>query len=94
MEDSECKQFTSVFAFLKIVNSKAFLLFLSMGSVQADIQVLAVINTNTTGKVEALNHLVEGLDSTVGKVLNVTAVSVLGKQTEKTVLSWYFLHGS
>lgn len=52
-----------------------------MGSVQAEIQVLAVINANTTGKDDALNHLVEGLDSAVGKVLNVTAVRVLGKQT-------------
>ncbi|XP_078383581.1 uncharacterized protein LOC144666103 isoform X2 [Oculina patagonica] len=72
----------------------------SMGSVQADIQVLAVINTITTGKVEALNHLVEGLDSAVGKVLNVTAITVLEKpqppedlkvtnvQTRYITLSW------
>ena len=62
-------------------DSKAFLLFLSMGSVQADIQVLAIINTNTTQTVDALNHLVEGLNSAVRTVLNVTAVRVLGKQT-------------
>ncbi len=85
-----------VFALIKLVIIvELFYFFLSMGSVQANIQVLAVINTNTTGKVEALNHLVEGLNSAVGKVLNVTTVRVLGKRTGKTVLfRGTFLHSS
>jgi len=49
-----------------------------MGSVKANLEILAVINSNTTTKAEALNHLVEGLNS--GKLgLNVSAIRVLGK---------------
>ena len=48
------------------------------GSVQADIKVLATINTNTTEKVDALDHLIKGLDSSLGEGLKVTAIVVLG----------------
>lgn len=63
------------------------LLFLSMGSVQADIQVLAIINTNTTRKIEALNHLVQGFQSRLVEGLNLTAVRILGNQAERIALS-------
>lgn len=56
------------------------LLFRSMGSVEADLVVLAVINSNTTKKDEALSHLVDGLDSRILEGLNVSAIRVLGKQ--------------
>ncbi|KAJ7337779.1 hypothetical protein OS493_007935 [Desmophyllum pertusum] len=70
------------------------------GSVQADIKVLATINTNTTEKVDALDHLIKGLDSSLGKGLKVTAIVVLGKpqppqdftvtnvQTQYIILAW------
>jgi len=50
-----------------------------MGSVQADLEILAVINSNTTKKAEALNHLVERLGSGTLEGLNVSDVRVLGK---------------
>ena len=56
------------------------LLFRSMGSVEADLVVLVVINSNTTKKDEALSHLVEGLDSRILEGLNISAIRVLGKQ--------------
>jgi len=56
------------------------LLFRSLGSVEADLVVLAVIDSNTTKKDEALSHLVEGLDSRILEGLNVSAIRVLGKQ--------------
>jgi len=50
-----------------------------MGSVEADLEIMVVINSNTTREAEALNHLVEGLNS--GKLgLNVFAIRVQGKQ--------------
>ena len=49
---------------------------------QADLEIVAVINSNTTKKAEALNHLVEELDSGTLKGLNVSAIRVLGKQAE------------
>ena len=48
------------------------------GSVQADIKVLATINTNTTEKGDALDHLIKGLDSSLDEGLKVTAIVVLG----------------
>lgn len=63
-------------------NSKVSL-FRSMGSVEADLEILAVINSNTTRKAEALNHLVEGLDSGILEGLNVSAIRVLGKQFKR-----------
>ena len=54
----------------------------SNGSVKAEVRVLATMNTNTTGKDEAINHLIDGLDSSLGKDINVTALKVLGKQDE------------
>ena len=54
----------------------------SNGSVKAEVRVLATMNTNTTGKDEAINHLIDGLDSSLGKDLNVTTLKVLGKQDE------------
>ena len=56
------------------------LLFRSMGSVEADLVVLVVINSNTTKKDEALSHLIEGLDSRMLEGLNIIAIRVLGKQ--------------
>ena len=38
------------------------------------------MNTNTTSKDEVINQLIGGLDSSLGKGLNVTAILVLGKQ--------------
>ena len=56
-----------------------------MGSVVADLEVLAVINSNTTKKAEALDHLVERLDSGIIEGLNVSAIRVLGKQASSLV---------
>ena len=52
----------------------------SKGSVTAEVRVLATMNTNTTSKDEAIHHLIDGLDSSLGKDLNVTSLAVLGKQ--------------
>ena len=49
---------------------------------QADLEIMAVINSNTTKIAEALNHLVEGLDSGTLKGLNISAIRVLGKQAK------------
>lgn len=51
----------------------------SNGSVKAEVRVLAIMNTNTTSKDEAIDHLIDGLDSSLGKGLNVTTIVVLGK---------------
>ena len=40
------------------------------------------MNTNTTSKDEAIHHLIDRLDSSLGKDLNVTTLKVLGKQEE------------
>ena len=40
------------------------------------------MNTNTTSKDEAIHHLIDGLDSSLGKDLNLTTLKVLGKQEE------------
>ena len=47
---------------------------------QADIKVLATINTNTTDKDDALNHLIGGLGMSFGDRLKVTSIVVQGKQ--------------
>lgn len=52
----------------------------SNGSVKADVRVLAIMNTNTTSIDEAIDQLIDGLDSSLGKGLNVTTLIVLGKQ--------------
>jgi len=53
----------------------------SHGSVKADVRVVATMNTNTTKKGEAIEQLIDGLDSSIGKRLDVTAIVVLGEQT-------------
>ena len=40
------------------------------------------MNTNTTSKDEAIHHLIDRLDSSLGKDLNVTTLKVLGKHEE------------
>lgn len=52
----------------------------SNGSVKAEIRILAIMNTNTTSKDEAIDRLIGGLDSSLEKELNVTTLVVLGKQ--------------
>ena len=52
----------------------------SNGSVKAVIRILAIMNTNTTSKDEAIDRLIEGLDSSLEKELNVTTLVVLGEQ--------------
>ena len=52
----------------------------SNGSVKAEVRVLAIMNTNTTSKDEAIDHIISGLNSSLGKGLNVTTLVVLGKQ--------------
>ena len=49
----------------------------SNGSVKADVRVIATMNTNTTSVDEAIDQLIDGLDSSLG---NVTTLVVLGKQ--------------
>ena len=51
----------------------------SDGSVKADVRVLAIMNTNTTKKGEAIEQLIGGLDSSIIKILDVTAIVVLGE---------------
>ena len=46
---------------------------------RADIKVLATINTNTTDKDDALNHLIGGVRSSFGDWLKVTSIRVQGK---------------
>ena len=48
---------------------------------KADVRVVATMNTNTTKKGEAIEQLIDGLDSSIGKRLDVTAIVVLGEQT-------------
>ena len=50
---------------------------------------MAVINSNTTKKADALNHLVEGLDSGTLKALNVSSIRVLGKQAERSSVAYH-----
>ena len=52
----------------------------SNGSVKAEVRVLVTMNTDTTSKDEVIDHLIEGLDSSLGKGLNVTTLVVHGKQ--------------
>ena len=59
-----------------------------MGSVEANLEIVAVINSNTTKIAEALNHLNEGLDSGTLKGLNVSAIRVLGKQAERSSVAF------
>lgn len=56
------------------------LFFFSNGSVKAEVRVLATINANTTSKDEAIDQVIHGLDSSLGKELNVTSLVVLGKR--------------
>ena len=72
--------------FLKTSTNSSASLYLSKGSVEADLEIVAVINSNTTKKAEALNHLVEGLDSGTVKGLNVSGIRVLGKQAAEGVV--------
>ena len=46
---------------------------------RAEIEVLTVINTNTTKDVEAHNHLIDGIEPALKKTFDVTAITVLGK---------------
>ena len=65
--------------FLNTSTNSNVALFRSMGSVEVDLEIMVVINSNTTKKAEALNHLVEGLDSGILEGLNVSTIQVLGK---------------
>ena len=47
---------------------------------KAVIRILAIMNTNTMSKDEAIDRLIEGLDSSLEKELNVTTLVVLGEQ--------------
>ena len=46
---------------------------------KAEVKVLATMNTNTTRKDEAIDLIIDGLDSSLGKGLDVTTLVVLGK---------------
>ena len=48
---------------------------------KADIKVLATINTNTTGKNDAIDDFLEELYSSSWERLKVTAIVVPGKET-------------
>ena len=56
---------------------------------EAELEIVAVINSNTTKKADALNHLVEGLDSGTLKGLNVSAIRVLGKQADWSSVAYH-----
>lgn len=49
------------------------------GSVKADVQVIAVINANTTKEDEARDHLIDGIESALKERFDVTIIIVLGK---------------
>ncbi|KAL9962082.1 hypothetical protein ACROYT_G031152 [Oculina patagonica] len=49
---------------------------ISNGSVKADIKILATINRNTTRKGDAIDHLLDELDSSLWEGLKVTAIVV------------------
>lgn len=55
-------------------------IFISNGSVEADIRVRATMNNNTTNKDDVIDQLISGLDSSLGEALNVIGIVVLGKQ--------------
>lgn len=55
-------------------------IFISNGSVEADIRVRATTNNNTTNKDDVIDELISGLDSSLGEALNVIAIVVLGRQ--------------
>ncbi|KAL9962079.1 hypothetical protein ACROYT_G031149 [Oculina patagonica] len=69
-------------------------------SVKADIKILATINTNTTEKGDAIDHIIEELEYSLWKGLKVTAIvipdkppppkelSVKNVQTRYMVLTW------
>lgn len=63
-----------------VVARKLGVIFFSNGSVKAEVRVLATINANTTSKDEAIDQVIHGLDSSLGKELNVTSLVVLGKR--------------
>jgi len=54
-------------------------IFISNGSVEADIRVRATMNSNTTNKDDVIDQLISGLDSSLGEALNVIAIVVLEK---------------
>ena len=41
----------------------------SRGSLKADVKVLAIINSKTDTKAEAINHLIDGIHDALGKQL-------------------------
>ena len=67
--------FTAGEVFLSIF----FTLVFRNGSLRADIKVLATINTNTTDKDDALNHLIGGMRSSFGDRLKITSIRVQGR---------------
>ena len=48
---------------------------------KADVDILAFINTNTTSKSEAINHLINGIGVAFGK--EIKSFVLLGKQINK-----------
>ena len=56
---------------------------------EADLKIVAVINSNKTEKADVLNHLVEGLDSGTLEGLNVSAIKVLGKQANGSCVAYH-----
>lgn len=54
------------------------LLRLSRGSLKADVKVLAIINSKTDTKAEAINHLINGIQVALGEQL--TNIFLLGRR--------------
>ena len=67
------------------IYTRLCILFLcSRGSLKADITISAAINANTTTKVEANNHFIEGINPALEK--EITAVFLLGKRLKIVAL--------
>ena len=61
------------------ITMQRFCVFSRSSSVEAEIKVLTVVNLNKTNEIEARNHLTDGIESALGKRLDVIAITVLGK---------------
>ena len=64
-----------------MTNGCTYAFYYSKGSLKANVDILATINTNTTSKSGAINHLINGIDVAFGK--QIKGFVLLGKQIIK-----------
>ena len=69
---------TNLFQYWQIVLIYFSLFHSSRGSLKADVKVLAIINSKTDTKAEAINHLIDGIHDALGEQL--TDIFLLGRR--------------